>query len=105
MVEVSTQAVRSSKRVWKFNDLISHMLKRESSQLGGRSTRLLKGTARRLALFKKSSKHKEIQTKIIIVQPGLSKQNITNDQSIVLSAAETHLLQTAGISLDVICSP
>ena len=104
VVEVSTQAVRSSKRIWKFDDLITHLLKRESNQLGGRQTRFIKGSARLLALYKKASKHKEIQTKVVIVQPGLSKQNITEDQSIVLAAAETHLLQIAGINLDVICS-
>jgi hypothetical protein len=50
------------------------------------------------------SRFKEIKPEIIIVQPGVSKDKITPDQTSVLASAYSYLKETIGVDLDVICS-
>lgn len=105
VVEVSSQAVRSTKWKWKFKDLCLHITTRERRlTTAQRSSRFLKGQLSDINRLLSLSRFKEIKMEIIIVQPGLSQQNITPDQTSVLAAAHSYLKETVGIDLDVICS-
>lgn len=107
VVEVSSQAVRSAKWKWKFKDLCRHLNEREkklASSVSSKPTRFLKGSGSDLNKFLKVSRFKEIRPEIIIVQPGVSKANITADQTAVLASAYSYLKETIGVDLDVICS-
>jgi hypothetical protein len=105
VVEVCSQAVRSAKWKWKFRDLCKHLLVRENKLTKAvRQTRFLTGRPVDINHFLKISRFKEIRAQILIVQPGLSKQNRTNDQSAVLAAAMTYLKETIAIDLNIVCS-
>lgn len=105
VVEVSSQAVRSAKWKWKFRDLCRHLQTRESKLVGhGRSTRFILGEISDLNRFAKVSRYKEVSAEILIVQPGLSKSNLTAEQSTVLAAAVAYLKETIGVDLRIICS-
>lgn len=47
---------------------------------------------------------KPIILEISVVQPGVSRQRITDNQPIVLGAAATYIKQTVDVDLRVICS-
>jgi len=104
VVEVCAQAIRSSRWSWRFDKLSTHLMRRETSVLNGRTTRFRKGTARDLRTIASNRKNKRIETEIVIVQPGLSAANITVDQSVVLGSARSFLLDTILTELSVICS-
>jgi superfamily II DNA or RNA helicase len=104
VVEVCSQAVRSAKWKWKFRDLCKHLAGRESRlATAQRPTRFLAGRSADLSRFAKTSRFKEIRPEILIVQPGISVEGLTPDQSLVLAAALTYLKETIGVDLDVIC--
>jgi len=104
VVEVCSQAVRSAKWKWKFKDMCRHAINREKNNLQGRSTRLLHGEITDFNKFARLSRFKEIKPEIVIVQPGLSVQNITKEQSTIVAAAYAYLKETIGLDLDIICS-
>jgi len=105
VVEVCSQAVRSAKWKWKFRDLCRHLAtrqKRLTTEL--RPTRFLAGQPADLNRFIRMSRFKDVRAEILVVQPGLSRENRTAEQSAVLAAALTYLKETIGVDLDVICS-
>lgn len=105
VVEVGSQAVRSSKWKWKFKDLCRHVIDREKRLTNDvRQTRFLAGRPSDMNKYVKMSRFKEIRPEIIIVQPGLSKDSHTSDQTAVLAAAHSYLKETIGVNLDVVCS-
>jgi superfamily II DNA or RNA helicase len=102
--DVCSQAVRSAKWKWKFRDLCRHILGREKRLARPqRPTRFLHGNAAMLNKFVKVSRFKEIGPEIIIVQPGLSRERHTPDQTAILASAYSYLKETVGVDLDVIC--
>jgi hypothetical protein len=106
VVEVSSQAVRSTKWKWKFKDLCLHILGRDKRLSNAqRSTRFLKGSASDVNRFSQISRFKQVKLEIIIVQPGLSKSNMSNDQKTILASSHSFLKETVEIDLQVICSP
>ncbi len=105
VVEVCSQAVRSSKWKWKFRDLCRHIAGREKRLATvARPTRFIEGRSADLNKFIKISRFKEIRPEILIVQPGLSQAARTAEQSAVLAAALAYLKQTIGVDIDIICS-
>lgn len=40
----------------------------------------------------------------MIVQPGVQKSNITDDQSVLLGSAVDFIKQTLGVDLNIICN-
>jgi hypothetical protein len=69
----------------------------------GRATRFLSGNAASLNKFVKLSRFKEIRPEMVVVQPGLSRERHTPDQTAVLASAYSYLKETIGVDLDVIC--
>lgn len=106
VVEVTSQAVRSA--VWRgnFDRLHRHLmtrLKLKGSGAGSRS-RFLTGSLTTLAAIAKSTRVKPIDFEIVIVQPGVSRSRISDDQRLVLGAGLVFLKQTIGVDARVICS-
>jgi superfamily II DNA or RNA helicase len=106
VVEVSSQAIRSA--IWRgnFERLHRHMIAR-MKVIGSGSpdrSRFVIGTLQRLGELAKVAKMKPIEMEIVIVQPGVQRSNLTNDQAVVLGSAATYLRQTIDIDLAVICS-
>lgn len=105
VVEVSSQAIRSAKWKWKFKDLCRHISGREKRlATPERPTRFLNGQASDLNRFIRANKFKEIKAEIVIVQPGLSRNSYSPDQSAILAATYSYLKETIGVDLEVICS-
>lgn len=105
VIEVCSQAIKSSRWIWKFKALCSHLSSRESKlKVKGMKTRYLKGDDSVLKSLIKASRYKEVKTEIIIVQPGIKKGSFSKDQSLILSSAHSYLLDTVNIGLNVVCS-
>jgi superfamily II DNA or RNA helicase len=105
VVEVCSQAVRSTKWNGKFSQLCAHLKKREEAlKVGGRTTRFLVGSTAVISQLLKASRIKPSITEILIVQPGLSKAGFTKDQSQVLAASFTYLKETINVDMAIVCS-
>jgi superfamily II DNA or RNA helicase len=105
VVEVASQAVRSTKWNARFQQLCAHIRRREDAlKTGTRPTRFLKGDVATVAQMVKVSRLKPAITEILIVQPGLKKGSVTDDQSQVLAAALTYLKQTINVDLSIVCN-
>jgi len=105
VVEVSSQAVRSTKWNNRFHQLVQHIKRREDVlKTDARPTRFLAGTAADLNQLVKLSRIKAARSEILIVQPGLSKKRRTSDQSQVLAPALTYLKETIDVDVSIVCS-
>lgn len=105
VVEVSNQAIRSSTWVWRFSDLCRHLLSRELRlRTSNRPTRFVRGDARSLNKLARAANFKPVKASIIVIQPGVSKGNVTAEQGMVLAAAHGYLLETVSTGLHVITS-
>lgn len=104
-VEVTSQAIRSAKWPGDFKRLCTHLLNRDhkrSKVFGQRF--LLAGNGSDITKMARACRFKEVRTKILIAQPGISKNAITADQRSVLAAGSIYLKETLGIDLEIICS-
>lgn len=105
VVEVSSQAVRSGKWVADFKKLCRHIVGREHRlRQPDRPTRFLVGSGAQLNAVLRASRFKPVKTEIVIVQPGLSQSSCTAEQTAVLAAAYSYLLETVAVPLDIVCS-
>ncbi len=105
VVEVCAQAVRSAKWVWRTRDLMAHLLRRARTRLKAGRNPYLRGSAATLGRIQQAMKSKRVVAEILVVQPGLSKANCSANQTAILSAAHTFLLETVEVRMRVICSP
>jgi len=104
-VEVSSQAIRSAKWKWKFEDLAKHLVARqERVNDEGANSRYLSGTPSRMQSIVRAHRLKPVVPEIYVVQPGVQIDDRTPDQEMVLAAASTYLKQTIGCTLKVIGS-
>jgi hypothetical protein len=106
VVEVASQAVRSATWRGSFERLHRHMITRTKLSGSGSASRnrFVKGSLPRLSEIAKATRMKPIELEIIIVQPGVSRQRVTDDQAVVLGAAAAYIKQTVDIDVIVICS-
>ncbi|MES2431699.1 MAG: DEAD/DEAH box helicase family protein [Bacteroidota bacterium] len=105
VVEVCSQAIRSAKWKWRFQDLCRHIISREKRLTSiTRPTRFMNGNSAELNRFMKLSKFKEVKAEIIIVQPGVSQVTITADQTMILGATSSYLKETVNVDLELLCS-
>ncbi|MDR4484114.1 MAG: DEAD/DEAH box helicase family protein [Nitrospirales bacterium] len=89
----------------KRTDLFTHILRREAKrQFVGSSTRYEVGNGELLQTIREISRLCLMSLKIFIVQPGVSKSNMTRDQLELLSVTENHLMETYQIPFGVIAS-
>lgn len=106
VVEVTSQAVRSA--VWrgKFDRLYRHLVARQKvkgSGVRGRD-RFIVGNLVTLENIARSTRNKPIAFEIVIVQPGVSRGAISDDQKLILGAGLVFLKQTIGVDARVVCS-
>jgi len=89
----------------KTTDLFTHLLRREAMrQDAGASTRIEVGSTDLLDTLREISHMCEVTLKIFVVQPGLSKAQVTQGQLRLLSVTENHLHETYRLPFGVIAS-
>lgn len=106
VMEVCAQATRSHKWKYRFDDLCTHLFNRErAANLAPRKTRFFSGSMQALRVLLVASRQKrKIEFSIIIVQPGISRSNVSIEQYAVLASAYAFLSDTIDVNLKVICS-
>ncbi|MEN1990130.1 DEAD/DEAH box helicase [Paenibacillus hubeiensis] len=105
VMEVCGQASRSVKWAWRFVDLCKHMQTRNNPRnRRGRATRFFNGNLNNIMHYSKLSRFKPVEFEVYIVQPGLSKEKMTDEQINILASAYGYILEITGIELKVICS-
>lgn len=86
-------------------DLFSHLLRREPKQREGKeATRFEKGTKQTLLNLRDMSRASEVKLRIFIVQPGLSKSDVSPQQLQLLGVTENYLKETHQLPFFVIGS-
>lgn len=89
----------------KKTDLLRHLLRRDSDRREEHGlSRFEKGDGDLLELLKEMSEMCPTELRIAIVQPGLSKADVTLDQLQLLAVTESHLFERADIPFRVIAS-
>lgn len=104
--ELCGQAQKSIK--WKHEGIgyfIDHLRRRESKWQTEGKTRFIKGGWKELILLKKHSRYSRILFEIFIVQPGLSKTQVSEDILKLLGATDLYLKKTSGANFRLICNP
>jgi len=87
------------------SDLFNHLLRRDPREKDSEPiSRLEKGERETLHTLVQMSKSLPVDLEIYIVQPGLSKALVTDDQLRLLSVTETYLMETYGLPFGVIAS-
>lgn len=105
VVEVCSQAVRSTKWKWRFRDLCRHVSDRDRRLMKSyRATRFLAGGTKELNRMLAMSRFKTLDVEIVVVQPGVLRDALTSDQSTVLAATHSFVRETINASFDVVCS-
>lgn len=90
----------------KLSDLFTHMLRREPlTEKGKTASRFERGNQSDLVTIQEMSRSIRAQLKIYIVQPGLSKGQVSQSQLELLSVAENYPMETYKIPFGVIASP
>lgn len=89
----------------KSTDLFTHLLRREAHrQDTGGGSRLERGDTELLSTIREVSRLCPVSLKIFIVQPGLSKAQVSREQLELLSVTETYLMETYRLPFGVIAS-
>lgn len=105
VVEVSSQAIRSTKWSGRFRELCAHLQNRnERRRSVERPTFVLTGETSDITKISRSARFKEVRLQIIIVQPGISKSKMSKEQSQVLASASSYIKETINVDLDIVCS-
>ena len=93
--------------LWKQNmcEVIERMKYRENRRikLNGVS-RFEKGDLHKLSTIRNKLRFLPVNLDIFIVQPGVSASSITEDMHQILCGTQAYLLDTYGITLQMICS-
>jgi hypothetical protein len=108
LYEVCGQAQKS---IWwagslmKKADLITHLMRRESDRIAqGRPSRLERGTTEILLTIKEIATLLPVSLSIAIVQPGVSKATVSEDQLQLLGVTENFLWEMYQLPFRVITS-
>ncbi|HID4701461.1 DEAD/DEAH box helicase [Enterobacter cloacae] len=102
MYEVCGQAQRSIR--WKhtgFPYLFRHIKKREELWRKTGNSRFLSGNLSRLQYFRDISRTKQVKFKVTIVQPGISKKQVSEEMLRLLGCTSTFIKKTTLADLNV----
>lgn len=105
LYEVCGQAEKSV--LWKSNmlNVLDRIKYREGKRMKEKGiSRFERGDLKEIAYLKNKLKFVKATLNIYIVQPGISKKQITYEMNQVLCGAQAYLLDTYGIVLKLICS-
>ncbi len=87
-------------------DLFTHLLRREARRQDvGAASRYERGDRELLLTIREISRLYPLTLKVFIVQPGLSKAQVSREQLELLSVTETYLMETYRLPFAVIASP
>ena len=90
----------------KRTDLFTHLLRREAARNeSGGTSRYELGEGEMLQTIREMSRLCPVDLKIFIVQPGVSKQDVSKEQLLLMGVTENYLLETYQLSFGVIASP
>ena len=90
----------------KRTDLFTHLLRREAARNeSGGTSRYEMGNGEILQTIREMSRLCPVKLKIFIVQPGVSKQDVSTEQLLLMAVTENYLLETYQLSFGVIVSP
>jgi len=104
--EVCGQAQRSARWRHDVDQLLRRSLRRDANRVvSGRRTGFEKGTKEALAGLQNRSRLLKPKLTIFIVQPGLAKSQISNNQRELLATTETYLKDISHSGFRVIASP
>lgn len=104
--EVVGQAIRSSRLTANPDELFEHLERRETAQYRNhRPTRFEKGNPKDFRKLRRRLRRFQCKFEVFVVQPGLSKQEMTPEASTVLGAADLYIREFTGVPLIVIASP
>lgn len=104
--EVFGQAIKSTRWARDNDKIFERLAARERKRLGAESpTRIEKGNFAELIKLQKISRLARSRHNFYIVQPGISKKLVSNEQLSLLGAAATYIMETTGAKLEVIASP
>jgi hypothetical protein len=85
--------------------LVNHMRKREDAWQADNTTRFIKGTMSDVNKLKKFARlAKQFVFEVSIVQPGLSKEKVSDDIIQLLGSTEDYLNKTSGATFNVFSS-
>ena len=101
---VCGQAQKSVKWTWSFDNLVKHLLTRESRHCRGRPSRFIRGTASELVTLRKSARRKFVTFRVGIVQPGLSKGNAPPEHLAIIGSTNSFIQCVTDNLLNVYCS-
>jgi hypothetical protein len=85
-------------------DMLTHLLRRESSAQERGFSRIERGTSDELVRIREIGRERAIRVKVFIVQPGLSTSAASRGQMELLSVTENHLMETYQLPFKVIAS-
>lgn len=105
LYEVCGQAQKCIHWMEKPSELFTHMLRREPLiEKGKQASRFECGNQSDLVTIQEMSRSIRVELKIYIVQPGLSRGQVSPSQLELLSVAENYLMETYKIPFGVIAS-
>lgn len=102
--DVCGQAVKAIRKIENQQAFFQQLKHRETRKGKSGKTRIVKGDSSTLNKLQSQARILKVEFETYIVQPGLSKDKITNDIRILLGSSELFLRQTHNIPLFVWCS-
>lgn len=102
---VCGQAQKSVKWTWSFENLVKHLLIRETEHRRGRESRFIRGSSSALVTLRKGARRKFVTFGVGIVQPGLSKANVPADHLAIIGATSSFIQCITDSPLVVYGSP
>ncbi|XCN74065.1 MAG: hypothetical protein Q3M24_04735 [Candidatus Electrothrix aestuarii] len=101
--QVAGQAAKSVKWLGDKEKLILRLMKRERLRLSkDKKSRIDKGSYEDLLCFSKIARYSTFKLGISIVQPAISKAQISDDQLSILGATAAYIDEISGVKLRVI---
>lgn len=104
LYEVCGQAEKSTKWTWSLENLVKHLIVRESKHKRGRASRFIRGSTAELVTMRKSARKKFVVFKIGIVQPGLSRANVPAEHLAIIGSTNSFVQTITDSPLTVVCS-
>lgn len=104
LYEVCGQAQKSVKWVESLPLLFLKLFKRNAKSMRSNFSRFEKGDESLLSQIEEMSVFKQVESQIFIVQPGLSKKDISDAQKRLLAVTRGYLMETLQIPFNVIAN-
>ena len=106
LYEVCGQAQKSIRWLDKPRDLFTHLLRRDPRNAGGgQFTRYQRGAKNDLLRIREKADTQRVLLRVFVVQPGVSKSQITSEQLELLAVTENYLMETFAVPFGVVTSP